>query len=385
MLGIIWGTFAISLLLAIGQGFRQANEESFLDVAEGSLIIWTHYTTKSYQGFAANRPIAIDLNTAQELKKLPSIKQLSPVLQTVERTSLQYESNSRRAEVYGVDSNVKELAAIKPANDGSRFFTPSEVRDGRYVIFLGAEINRALFGNHPSLGKTLFFANHPFTVIGVMDKNTDDSVLRDGRTAYIPYTIASRIWNTDEARAIWIEPKQLGQTPLLQREITRFLARKMHFDPSDTVIQSWDSSETRKMFIDFFFIIQIFLGFCGCLALFVGAISVANTMYLVIRERTAEIGLYMAIGAQPQQILLQFLFEATVIVLLAGLIGLSFAAAIIFILQLLPLPTWLGTPTLSLGVLLSIFLTLTCVSLLAGFFPALRASRLAPVNALGYK
>ena len=134
--------------------------------------------------------------------------------------------------------------------------------------------------------------------------------------------------------------------------------------------------------IFFFLGIEFFLGFWGVMTLCVGGIGVANTMYLIVHERTAEIGLRMALGAEDRHILTQILLESTIIVTIGALIGLLLAAAILIILQHLPLPNWLGQPTVSPMIGAVTVIILAVIGLLAGYFPARRASKMQPVIAL---
>ena len=134
----------------------------------------------------------------------------------------------------------------------------------------------------------------------------------------------------------------------------------------------------------FFKSINLFLGFCGLLTLAVGGISVANMMFLIVTERTPEIGLKLALGAKDKHILGQVLLESFVIVFLGGLLGFLVSSLVLISLADISLGGWLGTPSLSIPVLIGTVIILAFVALLSGFFPALRASRLQPVEALSF-
>jgi putative ABC transport system permease protein len=141
----------------------------------------------------------------------------------------------------------------------------------------------------------------------------------------------------------------------------------------------------QDRFTDWFFWgLQAFLGLAGALTLGAGGIGVANVMFLIIRERTREIGVRMAVGAQEWHIMGQVMLEALLIVSLGGLAGFAFSSLVIWILQVAPLPEWLGRPELSLLTSLPTLGVLSLVGLLAGYFPARRAARMDPVRALGF-
>ena len=134
----------------------------------------------------------------------------------------------------------------------------------------------------------------------------------------------------------------------------------------------------------FFWGLKALFGLGGVLTLGAGGIGVANVMFLIVRERTREIGVRMAVGARDGHIMAQVMLEAMVIVGLGGILGLGFSGLVIALVHVLPMPDWLGKPELSGSVWLITFAVLALVGLLAGLFPARRAARLDPVRALGF-
>ena len=160
-------------------------------------------------------------------------------------------------------------------------------------------------------------------------------------------------------------------------------AKKYRFDPKDEgALRIWDTVETDR-FVDWFFWgLNALLGLGGALTLGAGGIGVANVMFLIVRERTREIGVRMAVGARDRHILLQVMLEVCLIVGIGGLAGFGFSALVIYLVQALPTPEWVGSPQLSSAVGLVTLSVLSLVALCAGIFPARRAAGMDPVQAL---
>jgi putative ABC transport system permease protein len=171
----------------------------------------------------------------------------------------------------------------------------------------------------------------------------------------------------------------------MKKAVYQYLGRKYRFDPTDEgSLFIWDTVEMDRFTNWFFWGLKALFGLGGVLTLGAGGIGVANIMFLIVRERTREIGVRLAVGARDGQILGQVLLEAFLIVGLGGFLGLTFSGLVILLVQVLPMPDWLGKPELSPTVGLLTFVVLALVGLAAGIFPARRAARLDPVRALEF-
>jgi putative ABC transport system permease protein len=189
---------------------------------------------------------------------------------------------------------------------------------------------------------------------------------------------------------ITIQPNNVTDTQRIRNEIYRVLGRKYRFDPSDkNALSMWDFVSNVKEMEKIFTGIQIFLGVIGGLTLLVAGVGVANIMYVVVKERTREIGIKKAVGARSIHIISQFVFEALLIAAIGGLLGMFFSWAIIRIFSLIPVNNqglaYLGKPQLSQTVLFITIFILGAIGLVAGVFPARRAAKLDPVNSLRYE
>ena len=177
---------------------------------------------------------------------------------------------------------------------------------------------------------------------------------------------------------------------MIVKEIRRVLGKKYRFDPTDeNALGIWDFNEAIKIQNKVFLGINIFLGVVGAMTLVIAGVGVANIMYVVVKERTREIGIKRAVGAKRRDIIFQFIFESMLIALVGGGIGLLVALGIVKMIWMIPAQEgamqFLGRPILSNAVIVIAIGVLTSIGLLAGVFPARKAANVDPVDALRYE
>lgn len=385
LFGIMWGTISVVLLLSLGQSFYQTSQVRLSPLVDGAIAGMPGFTGKAFNGLPKRRQINLKAKDVVELKKvIPGIKTSSPVI----RGSDGYARFSRNSlssygMISGVDGDYLDSGNILPM-PGGRHLNFQDIENKRQVVFLGSDIANVLFphGENP-IGNKVYFKGIPLLVVGVQVKDRPASWAN--RIAFIPYSTYIEFFGDQNISYFWIMPKVSDNADNLQNNIVKYWSRKFHFNPEDKqAINIFDLRKAFDFFQWFFKSINLFLGFCGLLTLAVGGISVANMMFLIVTERTPEIGLKLALGAKDKHILVQVLLEAFVIVFLGGLLGFLVSSLVLISLADISLGGWLGTPSLSVPVLIGTVIVLAFVALLSGFFPALRASRLQPVEALSF-
>jgi putative ABC transport system permease protein len=191
------------------------------------------------------------------------------------------------------------------------------------------------------------------------------------------------VFGTLHLRNIIFTPKDPMRSEEVISEVRQVMGRRYKFDPGDVdAVFIWDTAEMDKFFIYFFLAFNLFMGLIGSFTLGVGGIGVANIMYIVVQERTKEIGIKRAVGATRRTIVFQFFMETFFIIALWSAIGFLIAALIIQVLQYIPIKEFVGTPELSVEVALATAFVLSAIGLAAGLFPARRAANLNVVDCL---
>lgn len=385
LFGIIWGTAAVVILMAMGDAFYSVNKTNLSAIAENNIYVLPGVTSLPYQGLGLRRSIQIKSDDISKIAAhVPGIQAISPVMMHPENIS--YHDIVLGKMLTGVaPSYQKQMIQVAP---GGRFIDALDVKTSAPSVFLGYKLSQALFKDANPLGKTVYINHYPMHVVGVMSTESEGTMLNNANaadSAFISYSAYELFSGKQNLNFFIITPKANADRDALIKSLRQYMGKHFHFSEKDLSALNIPDTQQFTDFIKWFFIgIQLFLGFCGLLTLAVGGIGIANTLFLIVSERTSEIGLRMALGARDYHILWHVLIEAILLVFIGGALGLLIATGIIAALQHAPLPHGLGVPTLDLNTFLLTFSTLLVIALAAGFFPARRAARLQPVTALAF-
>jgi putative ABC transport system permease protein len=279
------------------------------------------------------------------------------------------------------------------AQAGGRFFNANDEREKRRVIFLGDELAEDIFGAEDPVGKTLFVDRVPYLVNGVLQHKMQMGTYKgpDTNGSVIPITTFSAQWGQQRLTNIVFKAKSAELMPLARQQFNEALAAKYRFDPTDEQVTGlWDTVEGAKVMANIMIGLQAFLGIIGALTLLIGGIGVANIMYAVVKEKTREIGVQMALGARRGWVTGPFVLQGLSYTLVGGALGLAIAVVLILLLGLLPVEgnqalEFLGKPTLSWEIAAATAGVLGTVGILAGYFPARRAATVDPAETLRYE
>jgi len=376
-----WGTLTVVLLLALGNGFEEANRKNMMSVVDGAFFVLFSKTEKPYAGFPKGRNVYVKSSSIVDLKNnISGIKIATPFL--TENDDISFKTTQIKKNIYGVSSAFIYMRKLNLTKD-SRFFNDRENGEGNRVVVLGNKLKKTLFGNENPLGKSILIKNIPFYIIGVIEKPAENADNRYDDSLIIPYKAFIAIWG-DVNLNFFLVVFDPSQDPVIVKNILRkYFSYKYHFDITDkTAIRIFSSSKMLQFFTWFFFGIKLFLGICGVLTLGVGCLGITNIMFLIVTERTREIGLRKALGARDWHIFLQILLEGVIIVGLGGILGFLLASLVASFLVYVHLPEWLGIPVISKMVLFAVVVILGSLGILSGYFPAKRAASMDPYIAL---
>lgn len=389
---IAWGTVAILLLLAFGEGLKRQLDKNRRSTGENLAVMWPSDTTKPWKGLPPGRPIRLRIDDVDFVReRMPELKAIHGEIQAG-RTALTYGRKTVNGRVLGVNYIYGEDRKHYPVA-GGRFLNADDEIQRRRVIFLGDDLAKDIFGEEQPVGKMLLLNNAPYTVIGVMQKKTQMGVYGgpDANHAVIPITTFRAQFGRDRLQNLVIETNDPSEMKGALKRVNQLLGAKYGYDPTDDrALQTWDMVKTSNVTKNIAVGIQLFLGIVGALTLLIGGVGVANIMYAVVKERTREIGVKMALGARQRWIIAPFVLEALVYTFIGGALGITIATLLVSLTSFVPIETnrvmsFLGRPTLSPQIGVATSLILGLIGLAAGYFPARRAANVDPAATLRYE
>ena len=382
LLGITWGTVSVALLVAFGEGPEKRIKKNQHGLGENIVIAWPARTAIPFQGLGKGRRIRVNEEDIEALRRQIPEADFSGEYSR-DGAAFRRERVRISPEISATSPIFAAMRSLVPA-PGGRYVNDLDLDRRRRVVFLGDKLKDDLFGKEDAVGKTVMIDNVPFLVIGVMQEKAQDSSYsgRDKDKAFVPETTYRGLYSERYVENFIFKAHDPAMVPAVTRKVYEVLGRRHQFDPSDKeAIGMWDTTEGEKFFRVFFGTFRAFLGIVGSFTLIVGGIGVSNIMYVVVEERTREIGIKLAVGAKPRFIQGQFLTETLTLTAAGGLLGMLIT---LLVMAVFPksLDEYVGTPQASPIVLLTTTLLLGAIGMVAGWFPARRASMLDPVVAL---
>jgi putative ABC transport system permease protein len=376
MLGIVIGVMAVILLISIGQGVKADITGQISGLGSNLLFVMPGKFDMGAGGDSAGgNGIPTYKLKAEDVDLINKRSNLSDgALGIIESpVNITYQNRKRRTIAVGTNETYPDVMT-RPVENG-RFFTNSQVQSGRRVTVLGQTVVKSLFGSVDPIGKQVKIQGQKFVVIGVMSKKgmTMGQDFDDG--AYIPISLAGSVTGNDRISELVVKAKSADDVEATKTEIESIMSKKYSRDDFTVFSQS----ETLSLLGNILGIMTAMLAGLASISLLVGGIGIMNIMLVSVTERTREIGIRKAVGARTSDIMVQFIIEAVMLSALGGLIGIGLGVAAAYIID-----SWLSTSVTAWSVGLSFFFS-AAVGIFFGVYPAWKAARLDPIEALRYE
>ena len=394
MLGIVWGIVAVTLLIAYGSGFREVLVRAFDAFGKSAVTCWPQQTSEQPGGQRAGKVVRFEQADLDAVKSEATLVKHA-CLETVKWLPIAYGDRLANTAIRGVCPEYGEMRNEVPSE--GRWINATDEVERRRVAFLGGRVKQQLFSGGNAVGETVQIGGMRFTVIGVMDRKLQMSnyFTSDDRSVFIPFTVAGDLWNVRYPQVLIFEPVAPQFEKKAEAQVLAAIATRQQFSPTDKkAIQMFGREEFRPIIDGLTIGLQVLLLFIGALTLGIGGVGVMNIMLVSVDERIREIGLRRAIGARKWHIRFQFLAEAMMMMLSGGVLGILLSYALSIVLPTLPLLGPLFEDTTGKGdihlrisamAVLGSAIVLLFVGVFSGMIPALKASKLDPVEALRYE
>lgn len=373
ILGIVIGVFSVILLVALVSGLQTFITKQISGLGSNVMfVIPGKISGTSGPGDTVNRLTTKNVKTLTDALKGEA--EVSTVVQRV--TQVKYlNTSSKNVSVVGTLSNMPKVLEYYEVEKG-RFFNESEENSGKRVVVIGSSVKETLFKNSNPIGKTVEISNLKYKIIGVLMKKGAVFGQDQDNVALIPLVTAQKQFGFENVNAIYITAKSPDEVKSVKAKVEKILAKSLTEDDF-TVMTSEQTLATISQITG---VLTLALGGIAAISLLVGGIGVMNIMLVSVTERTREIGLRKALGARRKDIRNQFLIEALTLSGVGGIIGilLGILAAVLINQFLITTTVTLWSVALSFGFSM-------LVGVIFGVAPAIRASRLDPIQALRYE
>jgi putative ABC transport system permease protein len=390
MLGMAWGIATVVMLLSYGDGFGNAITNIMANFGTKLMIVVPGRSTMQAGGQKAGVQLHLTLDDVEVLStNIPQITHITPSCNKT--ATVQYDTRSYSMTVNGEYPNTLLIRALSMMQ--GRFYNPEDQIQRARVAVIGSDTKDKLFSGRSALGEYIRVDGVSFEVVGVLAPKMQPGDDNINRVVYIPFSTMSDLKDTHYLDTIWFD-YETNDYQRIEQSVRYIMAQQHRFNPADRrALLVFNLMEQVKHFETVAIGLKILLGFIGTLTLGIGGVGLMNIMLVSVTQRTREIGIEKALGARRRHIFFQFLAEALTITFLGGVLGIILAYIVSLAVGRLTLYSAMakhaegGDIRLVINpiTLIVAILILTAVGLVSGMVPAIRASRLDPIEALRYE
>lgn len=386
-LSVASGIFILVILLAIGQGMDNGVSKQFENDATNRISVWTSVTSEEYKGLNPGRRIQLtNRDYEMAVRKNESQIDLKSGVFSVWGAMTSYGSENGSYRVEGVRGDYQFLENENMV--AGRYINQSDLDNYEKVAIIGNQVFLDLFKGNDAIGKYIDITGIKFKVVGIY---TDPGGEREETRIFIPLTTSQRVFNAgDKLRSLAFTlnkennyKKALAESEAFSAQLEADIKSAHTISPTDKrAVNINNTLENAKKFYDLGKMINWFFWGVGICTIIAGVVGVSNIMLIIVKERTKEIGIRKAIGAEPWSIIGMILHESIFVTAIAGFTGLLFS---LFLLQFAgPMieSEFISNPSVDFSIALITIVILIVAGAIAGFFPAYRAAHIKPIDAL---
>lgn len=391
-ISIATGIFMLVILLGSSTGLQNGITDNFQDNAENSMTVYGGRTNLAYHGTNPGKYIGLkNLDYSILEKSLTQANTFAAASYIPGMEIVSYKNKFGNFNVDPVSETYRDLNKLNITK--GRFLNSRDISENRKVLVMEEKATKVLFTGEKIIGEYINLNGIDFKIVGLFTTKSLNFGEGSG-TLYIPMTTAAKLFNSpDHLTQIGFKVDEMSveESKVLEKRITRILAAQHNFHPNDfNALWINNNIENAKEFKMIFDGVDMVIWFIGVFTLLLGVIGVFNIMMIVVKERTKEIGIRKAIGATPASIIGLVLLESVFITAVSGYLGLIFGIGILELFSSFDIINKFSTdvgmffvnPQVNLNVAISATIVLVIAGVLAGFFPARKAARIKPVEAL---
>ncbi len=383
-ISVAWGIFILIILLGSGKALQNGVDQIFSDDAINSIWLRSGRTSNPYKGMQPGRSIQFTNEDKDLLKKqVKGVEYISGRFYIGGSLTVNYGPNYGSFDIRCVSPDYKHLENI--AVEEGRFINEKDSREFRKVACIGFPVQKELFKDEPAIGKYFYINGVAFKVVGLF---SDVGSPGEDERVYLPITTAQRAFggaNRLNQLMFTIGDASLEESFIIADAARAQMAQKHVFDPEDIrAIHVENNVEEYERFKGVITGIRTFIWVIGILTIIAGIVGVSNIMLIVVKERTKEIGIRKAIGATPGSVVGMILQEAIFLTSVSGYLGMLAGIGVLELMQkFLPEDSpYFKNPEVDMKIALIAVGILVVAGAVAGFFPALKAARIRPIDAL---